>query len=121
MWPRWYHILSPLKDVSRNPKYRKILWNEALEDSFRELNCRVSDETLLRYPDLTTTFMVHTDDSDKKVGAIISHNNKPIENLSIILINTQYNYTTTDKELLAIVECLKQFCGILFGYEINVF
>ena len=27
----------------------------------------------------------------------------------------------TDKELLVIVECLKQFCGIIFGYEINVF
>ena len=25
------------------------------------------------------------------------------------------------KELIAIVECLKQFQGILFGYEINVF
>ena len=27
----------------------------------------------------------------------------------------------TDKELFAIVECLKQFRGIPFGYEINVF
>ena len=27
----------------------------------------------------------------------------------------------TEKELLAIVECLKQFRGIIFGYEINVF
>ena len=27
----------------------------------------------------------------------------------------------TDKELLVIAVCLKQSCGILFGYEINVF
>ena len=33
----------------------------------------------------------------------------------------QHNYPTTKKELLTIVECLKQFRGILFGYEINVF
>ena len=26
----------------------------------------------------------------------------------------------TEGELLAILECLKQLCGILFGYEINV-
>ena len=33
---------------------------------------------------------------------------------------TQRNYTTTEKELLAIVECLQQLQGIIFGYEINV-
>ena len=27
----------------------------------------------------------------------------------------------TEKELITIVECLKQFRGILFSYEINVF
>ena len=31
------------------------------------------------------------------------------------------NYTTTKKEMITIVECLKQFRGIFFGYEINVF
>ena len=41
--------------------------------------------------------------------------------LNIRLINTQRNYITTDKDILAIVECLKQFQGILFVYEINVF
>ena len=33
----------------------------------------------------------------------------------------QRNYTTTEKELLAIVECLKKSLGIILGYEINVF
>ena len=33
----------------------------------------------------------------------------------------QLNYTTNDNKLLAIVEFLKQFQRILFGYEINIF
>ena len=39
----------------------------------------VSDDNILIYPDLKITFTVYTDDSDKHLGAVISHNNKPID------------------------------------------
>ena len=81
----------------------------------------VSVETLLIYPYWIIPFKVHGDASDKQLGAVIIHNNKPIDLFSIIISKPQRNYTTTDKENIAIVECLKQFRGILFGYEINVF
>ena len=121
MWPRWYHILSTLIEAASGPKGRKILWNEALESSFRELKRMVSAETLLSHTYWKLPFTVHTDASDKQLGTIICHKNKHIAFLSIILSKPQRNYTTTKKELLMIVECLKQFQGILFGYEINVF
>ena len=69
----------------------------------------VSAETLLSYPDWKPLFMVHTDASDKQLGGVISQNNKPIAFFSRKLIKPQRNYTTNKKELLAIVECLKQF------------
>ena len=81
----------------------------------------VSAETLLSYSDWKIQFMVHTDAYGKQLGAIISKNNKPIALFSRILSNPQRNHTTTEKELLAIVELLKKFHRILFGYEINVF
>ena len=81
----------------------------------------VSYETLLNYPGWTIIFTVHTYDYDKQLGAVISHNNKPILFFSMRLIKLQHNYTMTDKELLSIVECLKQLQVILLGYEINVF
>ena len=79
MWPRWYHILAPLTEVAIVPKGRKILWNDALEDSFKELNLMVSDKTLLSYLNFTIAFTIHTNISNKQLGAVISHNNKPIE------------------------------------------
>ena len=81
----------------------------------------VSAETLLSYPGWKLTFTVHTDDSYKYLGAVIIHNHKPIAFFSGKLRKPQRNYTTTEKELIAIVERLKQFRGIIFGYEINVF
>ena len=35
--------------------------------------------------------------------------------------NIQRNYTKTEKEIIAIVKCLKQLSRILFGYKINLF
>ena len=81
----------------------------------------VSSETLLTYTDWKIPFTVHTDVSDKKLDAVISQNNKPTYFFSRILSKPQRNYTTNEKELLAIVECLMKFRRILFGYEINLF
>ena len=81
----------------------------------------VSSGTLISYPYWKIPFTVHNDDSDKELGAVISQNNKPIALFSRILSKPQHNYITIDKELLTILECLKQLRGILFGYEINVF
>ena len=81
----------------------------------------VSSETLLIYPDWKIPFTFHTDVSDKQLDAVIIQNNKPIAFFSRILSQPQHNYNTNDKELLAIMECLKQFRRILFGYEITYY
>ena len=52
---------------------------------------------------------------------MISQEGKPIAFFSRKLNNAQKNYTTTEKELLSIVECIKEFCNILFGYQIIVY
>ena len=78
MWPRRSHILDPLTEADSGPKGRKILWNEDLERYFKELNCVVSAETDLSYPDWKPLFTVQTDDYDKQLGAVIIHNNKTI-------------------------------------------
>ena len=81
----------------------------------------VSADTLLMYPDWKILLTVHTDASDKQLGAFISQNNRPIDLLSRRLRNPQHTYTATEKELLAIVERLKKSRRILFDYKINVF
>ena len=103
MWTRRLHVLAPLKEAYSGPKGRKILWNDSLEISLKELKCMVSAEILLNYPGCKLPFTVHTDVSDKQLGDVISYNNKPIAFFSRRLSKPQRNYTTTEKELLEIV------------------
>ena len=80
----------------------------------------VSAETLLSYPYWKLLLTVHTDASDKQLGFFVIQNNKHLAFFSRKLSKPQRNYTTTEKELLVIVECLNKFRGIIFGCEINV-
>ena len=121
LWPRRSHILQPFTAVSSGKKGTKIKWTPELEAAFHETKKMVCKETLLTYPDWTKPFDIHTDASDYQLGAVISQEGKPIAFFSRKLNSAQRNYTTTEKELLSIVECLKEFRNILFGYPIKVF
>ena len=59
----------------------------------------VSAKTLISYPDWTIPFTVHTNYSDKQVGAVISQNNKPMALFSRRLGKPQHNYSINVKKL----------------------
>ena len=65
MLPRRSHVLSPPTEAASGPKYRKILCNDALESSLKELKHMVSTDTLLNYPYWKLPLTVHTDAFDK--------------------------------------------------------
>jgi len=121
LWQKRSHILAPLTDLATGPKNKKIEWKDEHENAFIALKTMVSKEVILAYPDWTQPFIMHTDASDFQLGAVISQNDKPIAFFSRKLNSAQRNYTTTEKELLSIVECLKEFRNILWGYEIIVY
>ena len=54
------------------------------------------------------------------MGAVISQDGRPVAYWSKKLTDTQQKYPTTDQEILAIVECLKQYKMMLFGQTITV-
>ena len=80
----------------------------------------IARETLLTYPDFNKAFEIHTDASKVQLGACISQEGKPVAFYSRKLNPAQTRYTTTERELLSIVETLKEFRNILLGQEIIV-
>ncbi len=78
---------------------------------------------VLAYPDFTKPFYIYTNVSTKQLGAVITQDNRPIAIafFSWKLSGAQSKYTVTKLELLAIVETLKDFNGMLWGQRINVY
>ena len=76
---------------------------------------------VLAYPDFTKPFDIYTDASTKQLGAVITQDNRPIAFFSRKLSGAQSKYTVTELELLAIVETLKEFKGMLWGQRLNVY
>jgi hypothetical protein len=75
----------------------------------------------LAYPDFTKPFKIYTDASTMQLGAVITQGNRPIAFFSRKLFVTQTKYSVTKIELLATVETLKEFRGMLWGQTIKVY
>ena len=118
MWIRRSHVLAPLAALTS--KTTKWHWGEREQWSFDKMKQIISKETLLAYPDFNKPFIIHTDASHTQLGAVISQNDKPIAFYSRKLKPEQTRYTTTERELLSIVETLKEFRNILLGQQIVV-
>ena len=80
----------------------------------------VSKSTILTYPDWSKPFDIHTNASDTQLGAVISQNDMPIAFYSRKINSAQQNYTTMERELLAIVDTLKEYQNILYGQDIKI-
>ena len=99
----------------------KWSWGPQQEVAFQTAKKIIAREVMLAYPDFSKPFEIHTDASHYQLGAVISQKGKPIAFYSRKLNPAQTRYTTTERELLSIVETLKEYRNILLGHEIEVF
>jgi hypothetical protein len=95
-------------------------WTDAHHKAFNKAKKIVAHDVMLAYPNFNKEFVIHTDASHTQLGAMISQDGKPIAFFSRKLNGAQTWYMTTERELLSIVETLKEFCTILLGMKIVV-
>ena len=62
-----------------------------------------------------------SDASSTQLGSVITQSNRPLAFFSRKLSETQQKYSVTEIELLAIVETLKEFKGMLWGQQMIVY
>jgi RNase H-like domain found in reverse transcriptase len=95
-------------------------WGPAEQNAFDTMKKTMARETILAYPNFNKPFEIHTDASALQLGACISQEGKPIAFYSRKLSPAQTRYTTTERELLSIVETLKEFRTILLGQQLLI-
>lgn len=112
-------IASPINNLLR--KDVEFRWGRVEQEAFMRLKNALSNFTVLQYPDFNRKFIVTTDASNAGLGAVLSqeHENKdlPIQFISRSLNKNEKNYSTTEKECLAIVWAVKVLRPYLYGQE----
>jgi hypothetical protein len=80
---------------------------------------------IIQPPDYHLPFEIMCDASDYAVGAVLSQSKDKkhyaISNASKTLTGPQLNYTTTEKELLAMVFSIEKFRSYLAGAKVTVY
>ena len=88
---------------------------------FKKIKRIVARDNLLTYPGFNETFKIHTNTREFQLGAVISQKGKPISFYSRKHTCAQQQYTVTERELISIVETLKEFQTILLGHKLRIY
>lgn len=93
-------------------------------ESFETCKKIIMNDPILQHPDFSKTFNLTTDASNVAIGAVLSQGpigkDLPVSFASRTLNPAEINYSTIEKELLAIVWAVKYFRPYLFGKKFNI-
>ena len=109
--------------VTKANKTKKKPWHWDLvhQQAFDTMKATITCNVTLAYPDYSQGFEIYTDSSKLQLGAVITQQNRPLAFFSRKLSPAQQKYSMTEQKLLAIVETLKEFKGMLWGQNITVY
>jgi hypothetical protein len=132
MWQKRSEMLAPLTDLvgecgetktikKNKTKKKPWRWESIHQQAFDNVKATIAIEVVLAYPDFTKLFKIYTDASMMQLGSVITQGNKLIAFFSRKLSVMQTKYSVTKIKLLALVETLKEFQGMLWGQTIKVY
>ncbi|GKV20109.1 hypothetical protein SLEP1_g30273 [Rubroshorea leprosula] len=90
-------------------------WTTKCQRAFEDLKQAVNQEPVLALPDYGRPFEMHTDASDLAIGGVLMQDGHPIVFESHKLNDTERRYPVHDKEMTAIVHCLRVWRHYLLG------
>jgi RNase H-like domain found in reverse transcriptase/Reverse transcriptase (RNA-dependent DNA polymerase)/Integrase zinc binding domain/gag-polyprotein putative aspartyl protease len=106
-------------------KNERFEWKEEHQTAMDKLKKYMANTPVLRPPDFRKPFMIVTDASDFAIGGALMQMHEgrehPVRYWSRTLQPAERNYHTTEKEALAVVQCMKQFRMYVLGSKTVVY
>lgn len=120
--PEFSKIAKPLTTLLK--KDIPFKWENQQQLAFDHLKHKLTSAPVLCYPDFTKPFTLTCDASNYAISAILSQGStgqeRPIAYASRTLNKSESNYSTTEKELLAILFGCKTFRPYLYGRKFQI-
>ena len=114
-------IAKPLHQLAEND--RDFEWDEECEQAFQTIKEALCSAPILAFPTENDPFVVDCDASNVEQGAVLSqiqNGEKVIEYFSICFSRTVRNYCVIPRELLAVVNAIKNYIHFLYGNKFTI-
>lgn len=128
----WYRKFIPnfsaraitLTNLTKKNQPNNVVWTEDCEKAFKDLKDALCQEPVLQSPDFGKLFTVQTDASQQGIGAVLLQEEqgqlKPVVYISRKLLPREVNYSTVEKECLAVKWALDSLRYYLLGRKFRL-
>lgn len=120
--PNYAEVARPLTNLLK--KNAEWQWDVNQSEAFERLKYLLITAPILKQADESKPFILRTDSSGYCLGAALMQgeglDERPVEYASRLLTDPEKNYTTTEREALAVVWAVGKFRGYLEGADIVV-
>ncbi|UYV71667.1 K02A2.6-like [Cordylochernes scorpioides] len=120
--PNYAHVAQPLNDLLK--KDSAFNWNQEEQNAFEALKSALISEPALGHFDYSSPTEIHTDASNYGIGAVLVQIQKgkkrAIAYASRTLNKAEKNYSTTERECLAIIWAINKFRPYVFGQPFTI-
>ncbi|KAL2251721.1 UNVERIFIED_CONTAM: Gag-Pol polyprotein [Sesamum indicum] len=106
-------IAPPLTDLLK--KIETWNWTPQCQVAFNDLKRAMVTDPVLALPDMLKPFMVETDASNFSLGGVLMQDGHPVAFESRKLKDAERRYSMHEKELMAVVHCVRLWRHYLLG------
>jgi hypothetical protein len=122
--PEFATTALPLTDRTKKGRPDVIVWDAECEAAFNTLKQQLCEKPILVMADIEQPFVLRTDASDRGLGAVLlqqkAEDLHPVAYASKKLSGAELNYSTIEKECLAIVWGVRKFEPYLYGRQFTI-